>query len=169
VRIDGDERPDLVGVRYSEHGSPGLGGTGETRYEIALLGPAGTGPERVIRRAEIGGDGGVSVSTVDLDGDGRHELLVNEHSNYMYCDISTGGGSSSRWLIIDGEGRELWADELRGRSYGEGGEHDETARVAVLDLTGDGRRAIRLRTFRAEWYVLPRASQVPDAIPACIE
>jgi hypothetical protein len=170
VRVDADRRPDVVGVRYLSRGSPARGGTGETRYEIVLLGPGGSGAPRVIRRAAISGEGGVSAGLVDLDGDGRYEILLEEVASYMNCDLDSGGGSSSRWFLLDGTGKELWTDQLRGREFGpHRAPRDATARATVLDLAGDATRAIRFRTPVSEWYVVPGEAAVPDVIPPCLE
>lgn len=31
------------------------------------------------------------MATADLDGDGRHEILLQERTVYSNCDLSTGG------------------------------------------------------------------------------
>jgi hypothetical protein len=166
VRLAGGEGPELVGLRILTLGSPAMGGTGETSYEIRALEPPGRGLGRLIRAASVPGESFPSPAVLDFDGDGTSEILIHESSNYMTCDMS-GGGSTSRWLLIDGTGEVLWQDEDRHRSFGKGYEHDQTADAVLIDL-GDGRRGLRLRTETAEQWVFPRG-RAPAQMPVCLE
>jgi hypothetical protein len=103
---------------------------------------------------------------LDFDGDGTSEILLEESSNYMTCDMS-GGGSTSRWILLDGTGRVLWQDEERHRSFGKGYDRDQTASAALIDL-GNGLRGLRLRTDSEEWWVFPRG-RAPAELPTCLE
>jgi hypothetical protein len=168
VRIDGDARLDLLGIRTVRFGNPSMGGIENGEYELLILPPAG-GAGRVIRRGKVGGEGGASAQLLDLDGDGRHEILVAEAGNYMTCDMH-GGGGTSRLLLLDGDGRVLWEDQPRHHSYERGRpRRDARARARVVDLAGDGTRAIQVRTPTEEWYLLPARSRLVGAPPACIE
>jgi hypothetical protein len=167
VRLKGGAGLEVVGVRVLALGSPAVGGTGETRYEIRAVPPPGRGDGRVVAAGEIGGEGWIAAYLIDLEGDGESEILVEESSNYMNCDVASGGGSSSRWRLLDGEGRVIWEDERRHRSFGEGYDRDRTAEARFVDL-GGGVRGVRLRTREAEWWVFP-ASRPVAAVPACLE
>lgn len=169
VRVDRDDRPDLVGVRHTARGDAAMGGSGVSRYEVVLLGASGVGPERVVWRGELPGEGSAAAELVDLDGDGRHEILLQERTVYANCDLSTGGGGSSRWLVLDGEGATLWEDVARHSTFGDRTATDHEAAARVVDLAGDGTRGLRFRTAREEWYVLPAGAAVPAAIPPCLE
>lgn len=169
VRLDHSGQPGFVGTRSLALGNPSVGGIERGEYELVALPASGTGKGRVLRRAKVDGEGGASPLLLDLDGDGRHEILVTESSNYMDCDMK-GGGGTSKVLLLDGQGRVLWQDEPRYFSHTHGrGRRDQRARVRVLDLAGDGTLAIQLRTPTEEWYVLPARSPLQGAPPACIE
>ncbi|MBW2276206.1 MAG: VCBS repeat-containing protein [Deltaproteobacteria bacterium] len=166
VRLAGGKGPELVGTRLLSLGSPAMGGTGKTTYELRAVPPPGRGLGRLIRTASIEGEAFPSAAVLDFDGDGTSEILLFESSNYMTCDMS-GGGSSSRWLLLSGDGLVIWHDEERYRSFGEGYERDETADAALIDL-GDGLRGLRLRTETQEWWVFPEG-RAPAQLPVCLE
>ena len=166
VRLAGGKGPELVGTRLLSLGSPAMGGTGETSYELRALAPPGRGLGRLIRSASIGGEAFPSPAVLDFDGDGTSEILLLESSSYMTCDMS-GGGSSSRWLLLGGDGLVIWHDEERYRSFGEGYDRDETADAVLIDL-GDGLRGLRLRTETQEWWVFPEG-RAPTEVPVCLE
>jgi hypothetical protein len=166
VRLAGGEGPELVGLRILGLGSPAMGGTGETSYELRALAPPGRGLGRPIRAASISGEAFPSAQVLDFDGDGTSEILLEESSNYMTCDMS-GGGTTSRWILLDGEGNVIWQDDERHRSFGEGYDRDETARAALIDL-GGGLRGLRLRTESHEWWIFP-AGRAPAGLPVCLE
>jgi hypothetical protein len=166
VRLAGGKGPELVGLRLLTLGSPAMGGTGETSYELRAVPPPGRGLGRLIRSASIQGEGFPSPLVLDFDGDGASEILLDEHSSYMTCDMS-GGGSTGRWLLLDGEGQVIWKDEERYRSFGDGYERDETASAALIDL-GGGLRGLRLRTETEEWWVFPEG-RAPEQLPLCLE
>jgi hypothetical protein len=169
VRIDADAVPELLGVRMLAHGSPSFLGTGRGEYELVLLPPPGKGPgRRIYHRDEIFGDTRVQAGLVDLDGDGRHEILLAEQGSYSNCDMS-GGNSESTVRILDGTGAELWSDAKRSSFFGGRERVDREADTRVLDLSGDGRLAVRFRAVDEEWYVLPTSAQVPEAPPPCLE
>jgi hypothetical protein len=172
VRLGGAARPGLVGVRSLSFGNPSVGGIEAGEYELVVLPPGGAGDGRVIRRAKVAGEGGGSPLVLDLDGDGRHEILVAESGSYMTCDMK-GGGGTSKLLLVDGDGRVLWQDEPRYHSFDRypGGTRtrEARARARVLDLAGDGTLAIQIRTPTEEWYVLPARSPLRGALPACLE
>ena len=88
----------------------------------------------------------------------------------MNCDISSGGGSSATWRLLDGDGGVLWEDEERHQSYSPGRRDvDQLARARPVDLFGDGRLALRMRAGGQEWYVVPASAELPDPVPPCIE
>jgi hypothetical protein len=161
--IDADERTDFAAVRV-EPGSPDE----PSRYEIVLYDAPSLERERTLYRGTAPDLGGANVSVLDLDGDGRAELLVHESGTYgreVGPDMIS--ISASTWMLLDGEGRVLWRDETR---FSEGYDrNDRTADAHVIDLAGDGSLAIRMRTSDAEWYVLPERAPVPDRIPTCLE
>jgi hypothetical protein len=143
-----------------------MGGTGETTYELRAVLPPGRGLGRLIRKASISGEAFPSAAVLDLDGDGTSEILLHESSNYMTCDMS-GGGSTSRWILVDGQGGVLWQDEDRHRTFGDRYDRDETADAVLVDL-GGGLRGLRLRTETQEWWVFPKG-RAPSDLPVCLE
>jgi hypothetical protein len=171
VRLDAAPRPALLGVRTLNFGNPSVGGIESGEYELVVV-TGGPGDGRVIRRAKVNGEGTGSPALLDLDGDGRQEILLTESGNYMTCDMK-GGGGTTRLLLLDGDGRVLWEDAPRYFSFDRypAGvrQRDTRARARVLDLAGDGTLAIQLRTATEEWYVLPARSRLQGAPPPCIE
>jgi hypothetical protein len=165
ARFAGGAGPELPGTRMLGFGSPAMGGTGESVYELRLVPPPGRGAGRLVRTGELPGEGGPSVWSVDLEGDGTRELLLEETTSYMTCDMS-GGGSTARWLLLRGDGTLLWRDDDRHREFGEGYRHDGTADARLLEL--GSRRGLRLRTASQEWWVFA-AGTAPAALPACLE
>jgi hypothetical protein len=166
VRLAGGTGPELVGLRLLALGSPAMGGTGETEYELRAIAPPGRGLGRLIRSGSISGEGFPSPFVLDFDGGGTSEILLEESGSYMTCDMS-GGGSSSRWLLVSGDGLVIWHDQERFRSFGEGYDRDETAEAALIDL-GGGLRGLRLRTETEEWWVFPEG-RAPEQLPLCLE
>ncbi len=147
ARIDSDEAPDRVRVESLSLGNPGQGGVEHGRYAIDLL----TGATRVTARiyqGEVSGEGGATVQLVDLDGDGRSEILVRESWNWMTCDLS-GTALLSRWLLLTNQGHVLFQTQPRERSWTRGYAwvgFEETAKVvplhngaAALAFRGGGR------------------------------
>jgi hypothetical protein len=159
----------LLGFRHLSFGSPAMGGTGESTYELALLTSPTTKKPEVIYTASIPGDGSANVSYFDLEGDGISEILLTESSGYMTCDMQ-GGGSSMRYSLLRGDGKFLYQDEKRHSSFDTGyRSNDQTAKAAVLDL-GTKERALRFRTWNQEWWVLPQSFVLPkDKMPTCLE
>jgi hypothetical protein len=165
ARFAGGTEPELPGVRILQFGSPALGGTGETIYELRLVPSPGRGLGRLVRKGVVPGDGGAGAWSLDLDGDGTRELLVQETSGYATCDMS-GGGSTSRWLLVRGDGTLLWRDEDRHSDFGDRYRHDRTADAKLLEL--GTRRGLRFRTESQEWWVFA-AGNAPAELPACLE
>ncbi|MBN1773437.1 MAG: hypothetical protein JXB32_19400, partial [Deltaproteobacteria bacterium] len=165
ARYAGGTGPELPGTRILGFGSPALGGTGESVYELRLVPAPGRGTGRLVRTGELPGEGGPSVWSVDLEGDGTRELLLEENSNYMTCDMS-GGGSTSRWLLLRGDGSLLWRDDDRYTEFGERYRRDGTADGRLVEL--GAARGLRFRTESQEWWVFA-AGNAPAALPACLE
>ena len=165
ARYAGGTAPELPGLRKTAFGSPALGGTGESKYELRLVPAPGRGSGRLVRAGSLPGDGGAGAWSVDLEGDGLRELLVEETSAYAVCDMS-GGGSTSRWLLLRGDGTLLWRDDDRHTEFGEGYRRDETADARLVEL--GAARGLRFRTASQEWWVFA-AGNAPAELPACLE
>lgn len=150
ARIDPDDTPDRVRVESLSLGNAGQGGIEHERYAIELLAGATGAPSRIYQ-GEVAGEGGATVQLVDLDGDGRSEILVRESWNWMTCDL-TGTALVSRWLLLTDQGRVLFETQARERSWTKGYAtlgFEETATVvrlhngaAALALRGGGRLRI---------------------------
>jgi hypothetical protein len=166
-RFLGGSVDELVGVRILSMGSPAVGGTGETNYELVLVPAPGRGAGRVIRKTSIHGEGWIGAFVVDLENDGENEILLHESSAFAYCNIMDGGGSSSWWSLLRGDGTVLWQDEPRRYEFGPDYRHDAQAKAVLVDLFPDGAHGLRLRTADAEWWVLPAAHDVVP--PVCLE
>jgi len=166
VDLAGGVGPELVGLVLLTLGSPAMGGTGLTTYELRALSPPGRGPGRLIRAGSIEGEAFPAPLVLDFDGDGTSEILLEEASNYMTCDMS-GGGTTSRWILLTGDGRVIWQDRDRHRTHGDGYDRDETASAVLIDL-GGGLRGLRLRTETEEWWVFPEG-RAPAEVPPCLE
>jgi len=166
----GGSAPELLAVRIVEMGSPAFGGRESGSYELVALAPPGTGSGRILASRKVSGSVSVSAGVVDVDHDGTYEVLVRESGSYSNCDMRTGGGSTSAWVLLNGAGQVLWQDEKRHRSFSPGTRDvDMQAHVRPMELFGDGRLGLRVRTNAQEWYVVPSDASIPDPIPACIE
>ena len=169
VRLDIDETPDLLGVRMVEPGHPMLAFPGSVaKYELLLLAPPGTGEGRMIRQAEVNGHLNVEVSVVDLEGDGKSEIVLREAAGWSSCDRESNGSTSTLYLL-DGEGSVLWGDADRTEYYEPGRYPEVAARARAMDLWGDGRTAVRVRAGGKEWYLLPASAASSEPIPVCLE
>ena len=170
VLIDGDAKPDLLGLRILDVGGIAFGGQDGGDYELVVLSPPGVGPGRRIWKKEVSGATHAMAGLVDLDHDGRYEIVVRDGGSYANCDISTGGGSDSTWRLLDGDGNVLWEDEQRFHSFSPGHRDvDMQAHGRPVDLFGDGRLALRMRAAGQEWYVVPASAELPEPMPPCIE
>jgi hypothetical protein len=167
ARFAGGSGAELAGVHMARLGSPAMGGSEDSEYEVRLLPPPGRGAGRTIRSARTPGEGWPAVRVLDLERDGRSELLIDETGSYMNCDIESGGGGSSKWVLIAGDGTVLWEDETRYFEFGSGYRRDEQAQVAVVELSAGGMLGLRFRTSAEEWWVLP--SSFGGAPPPCLE
>ena len=56
VRIDRDAAPELLGIRVTDLGNPGLGGGDGGAYELVLLPPPGEGVGRAIWKKKVSGE-----------------------------------------------------------------------------------------------------------------
>jgi hypothetical protein len=168
LRTGGDR--EIVAVHVDSLGHPMIAFPGsEASYRLVALANASSGAKRrTLGTFKTKGMLNVNVTTVDLEHDGIWEILVEQSAGYSDCD-EKGGGSTSKWMLLDGDGRMLWADTERHSYSSQGSRNDDhTARVRVMDLWGDGRKALHFRADGTEWYVLPRGSEL-TTIPPCIE
>ncbi|MBI5499204.1 MAG: hypothetical protein HY907_03105 [Deltaproteobacteria bacterium] len=169
VLLDGDDAPDLLGVRVLDAGHPMIAFHGsEAKYELVLLPPPGKGDGRVIWQAAVNGALSAEAWVVDLEGDRKYEIVLDESAGYSSCD-RTSSGSVSTLYLLDGEGGVLWQDVERSEYFGEGRPPDLEAHARAMDLWGDQRRAVRVRAAGKEWYLLPAGAEASGPIPACLE
>jgi hypothetical protein len=169
VRIDDDNQPDLLGVRILEPGSPMLAFPGsESKYDLILTDPPGTGTPRVIRHVATNGEAAVRASLVDLNGSGKYQIIVDESTIFSSCDMKS-NGSTSTLMLLDGNGGVLWRDEPRTEYFSGGRNADMKAHARPLELSDDGRLSLRIRAAGEEWYIVPSDAAVPKAIPPCLE
>lgn len=167
VRIDADEQPDALGLRVTEHGHPMIAFGGRGHYDLVVL----SGPQRTprtIRAADVAGALSVSAWLVDLERDGRSEIIVSETGSYSSCDMKS-SGSTSTLLLLDGEGRVLWQDAPRTSSAGDLRTRWADAEARPVDLFGDGRLALRIRAGGRERWVFPEDAPRPATMPVCLE
>jgi len=140
--FDDDLVRDHIRVVPGVLGDGAVGGITPSTYALELVSGA-TGVRRKIARGEIHGEGSARVQLVDLEGDGRPELLVAESGAYTTCDLG-GGGMTRQWLLVDAWGRVLYRSEVSGLDYDVGGPmHDGRVRARVVAL-GDGRSGVEL-------------------------
>ncbi len=97
------------------------------------------------------------ATTIDVDGDGFHELLV--YDPYPYPDIGK-GGAVPRLLKRNPNGWELIGDELPALDYKSG------PAVASADLTGDRRPELVLSRDLGDWHRGADPLGVADYDPA---
>ena len=132
--IDDDDQPDAARVRLLAMGDAAMGGSGETTYAIELS-LAGSGTWRTAFNGSIAGEGDASLALVDLNHDGRSEMLVHENSGYTDCDME-GGGNGTKWVVVGGGSRELFRGDGGWNTFslGEGGDSNRSERAVVVRL-----------------------------------
>lgn len=141
--LDDDLVPDVVRVVPGAFGDASVGGMAPSVYALEVV-SGQTGARRKILRGEVLGEGSAHVQLVDLEGDGRPELLVAETGSYMTCDLG-GGALTTRWVLVDAWGRVLYRSEHSELSYDVGGPaRDGRVRASIVAL-GDGRSGVELR------------------------
>jgi len=137
--IDGDERPDLIYTAGHNHDDLLVAVSGASWRDLWVR---RTEPDR----GALGG-GFEKATPVDLDGDGRDEVLVIERRNVLVC--------------IDPDGATRWSTVL-GKKTRYSPEGVASSRPVVLDLLGEGARDVAVGCFAGALVVLdaPRGEQV---------